>query len=124
MKYSYILALCFLTLAGCSSLSKFLSDNRQHLAHLEAGMSKGEVHAIMGQESARNYNNPYRTAMYPREDGKRVDVFYYWTDGSVSQGISDNELTPVVFVDGKVVGWGREFWSEFVTKYEVRIKTQ
>lgn len=110
--------------AGCTSLGTFISENRQNLSRLNPGMTKDEIHAIMGQKIVRSYNNPYRTALYPASDGTRVDVFYYWTDGTAIDGISDKELTPVVFNNGRVVGWGREFWSEYVQKIELRIKSQ
>lgn len=67
-------------------------------------------------------SNPHRTAMQIGKDGAPIEVFYYWTDGTFVDGIQDSELTPVVFVNGKVVGWGREFWMEYVRKYEIRMR--
>jgi hypothetical protein len=97
-------------------------NNRQNLAKLNYGMTDSEVTAIMGTETFKSRNNPYRTAMFRNNDGKQINVWYYWTD---QRGYRDDEkLTPVVFSDGKVIGWGREFWSEFVTKYEIRIKSE
>jgi hypothetical protein len=124
MKHKCVVALCLVFMFGCSSAGRMLFENRQNLSNLSPGMSKVEVHTVMGQQPVRNFNNPYRTAMYIGKDGKPVETFYYWTDGNQSNGIADNELTPVVFVDGKVIGWGREFWTEFVTKYELRTKTE
>ena len=109
-------------LAACTS--SFLKANRENLARLEFGMTKEQAHAVMGREGVKNYNNPYRTAMFMGKDGRPVEVFYYWTDHTVEKGVPDRDLTPVVFHDGKVVGWGREFWSEFVNKYEIRIKSE
>lgn len=85
-------------------------------------MTKEEVHEVMGTKSAGPYNNPYRTAMQYDENNEPIEVFYYWTDGSYVGGITDNELTPVVFQNGKVIGWGREFFTEFVQKYEFRFR--
>lgn len=124
MKPLTVIVLCLLLLTSCRGAGEFLFENRQNLSHLAPGLTKVEVHAVMGQEPVRNFNNPYRTAMHFGEDGRVVEVFYYWTDGTLYNGIEDHELTPVVFIDGAVIGWGREFWTEFVTKHEVRIKTE
>lgn len=111
-----------LVLSAC--IGTFIKDNRENLSRLSYGMTKDEVHGVMGREGLRNYNNPYRTAMYMGKDGKPIEVFYHWTDYTVPKGIPDQDLTPVVLRDGKLVGWGREFWSDFVTKYELRIKSE
>ena len=114
-------------LVGCAGgvpggLYEFISENRKNLARLNIGMSKAEVHSIMGQKTVRSFNNPYRTAMKYNKNNEPLEVFYYWTDGLSDDGIQDHELTPVVFVNGKVIGWGREFFSEYINKYEIRIR--
>ncbi len=122
MRNIVIILLLVFVLFGCSSLGTFALENRQNLIKLEYGMTKSEVHSVMGQKTVRSHNNPYRTAMYMSKEGLPIEVFFYWTDRTKSYGVSDNELTPVVFSNGKVVGWGREFWMEFVQKIELRIK--
>jgi len=114
----------FIFLFGCASAGKFIQRNRINLSHLRYGMTKAEVHGVMGQESYGSANNPYRSAMHSGKDGTSIEVFYYWTDGSWRGGITDDELTPVVFSNGALIGWGREFWTEFVNKYELRIKME
>ncbi len=36
--------------------------------------------------------------------------------------ITDDELTPVVFDDGKLIGWGSDFLQVKIQKYEIRIR--
>lgn len=111
-------------LLGCASYSSFTLLNRQNLTQLQLGMTKEQVHEVMGIQTFRKYNNPYRTAMGTKND-EVTEVFYYWTDGTASGGIEDNELTPVVFLNGKVIGWGREFFSEYdVEKIDIRIESE
>jgi len=40
-------------------------------------------------------------------------------------GTADSDFTPVVFrQDGKVIGWGRNFFTKYVERYEINIKNQ
>lgn len=36
--------------------------------------------------------------------------------------ITDDELTPLVFDDGKLMGWGSGFLEVDIQKYEIRIR--
>ena len=115
-----LLALCAVLAGSCAG--RVTLRNRQNLTRLNHGMSKDQVHAVMGRDVRRGVNNPYRTAMYMDKEGHPVEVFYYWTDGSLAGGIDDEELTPLVFRDGMLMGWGRAFWSDFVSKYDLRVQ--
>jgi hypothetical protein len=123
MKAIIVSLLLSLTLSGCiGSLGRSVARNRNNLTLIEYGMTKEQVHSVMGQKSSRAYSNPQRTAMRVDEKGNHVEIFYYWTDGSARNGIQDSELTPIVFQNGKVIGWGREFFMEFVEKHEIRYR--
>jgi hypothetical protein len=100
-----------LLLSGCLG-AKFISQNRSNIALLSVGISKEDVHRIMGQKISRYYSNPYSSNMFI-SNGKTVEVLKYWTDGDRGDGIQEGELTPVILVNGIVVGWGRDFWSQF-----------
>ena len=40
-------------------------------------------------------------------------------------GTADSDFTPVVFDEkGKLVGWGRNFFTEHVKRYEIKIKKE
>ncbi len=114
MRNVILSALLSCVLYGCAvGLGSFVAANRHNLAEVQYGMTPEQVHAVMGQQTVRKrYGNPFRTAMHRDENDEPVDVFYYWTDGSALDGIQDNELTPVVFRSGHVIGWGREFFAE------------
>lgn len=113
-RFVLLIAIGIITACAHESLGTFIGDNRQKLMNLAPGMTKERVNSVMGQNKVRSYANPYRTALTQAPDGALMEVYYYWTDGTALDGIQDYELTPVVFNNGKVVGWGREFWSEYV----------
>ena len=107
-----VLCTTMLILAGCSGLSQVRADNRERLNTLSAGMSKQEILDTMGTETIEAQGsvitNPYRTEMH-RFDGHVVEVLLYYTDIQRKDGaITDNELTPLVLIDGELDGWG---WS-------------
>lgn len=90
--------------------SKILRNNNNLMA-MKIGMTEEQALQHMGQpERSEGYKCGsawlYRTAM---------------TSGIY--GIADSDFTPVVFDEnGKLVGWGRNFFAEYVKRYEIRVK--
>lgn len=120
--------LCCLLLAGCASLDSARATNREHLNALSVGMSRADVLRVMGtktittRERPKTVTNPYRTESY-ESHGQRIEVVYYYTDLKRADGaITDDELTPIVLVDGKVDGWGWGYWQDLVQRYELRVR--
>lgn len=130
-----------LFLMGCTALfytpQDLMSNNRTHLSSLHVGMTKDEATTIMGTEGKSNclalgplftcmsselINNPYRTTGFKMDD-KAYDVLYYWTDVKKrDDAITDDELTPLIFENGKLIGWGRELVDSTLKKYELRVR--
>lgn len=125
MKKLGVLLVMAMFLAGCATLtvSKLTAKNRMSLVHLSAGMSKQEVLAIMGtgisaytcedavSKACREVtiNNPYRTEM-TESSGKASEVYYYLTDlKNKNCEVEEDELTPLAFENGKLIGWGKNF---------------
>ena len=82
-------------------------------------MRKDTIMALMGMEPAKGVflwiDNPYRTEVLTGKDGKTYEVLYYYTDlNARDDKITDDELTPVVLQDGKLVGWGYPFLNQRV----------
>ena len=96
-----------------NTLQSTINENNEKLLRMKIGISQEDVLQLMGKpESSEGYAWGsawlYRTAM---------------TSGIY--GTADSDFTPVVFgQDGKVVGWGRNFFTEHVKKYEISIKNQ
>jgi hypothetical protein len=88
---------------------------REALGRLRLGMTREEVDAVMGTDatwlgSAVGWiSRPFKTGSYRSADGEVVLLHYYTDVKKRDDIVQDDELTPVVLVDGKVVGWGRDF---------------
>lgn len=96
-----------------NSVQSDISRNNKNLMSLRTGMTQEQVVQHMGQpERSEGYQWGaawlYRTAM---------------TSGIY--GTADSDFTPVVFDEnGKLVGWGRNFFAEHVKRYEIKLKKE
>jgi len=120
---SLVLVVSLTVLSGCSGLSQVRADNREKLNDLSAGMSKQEVLDTMGTERIEAQGsvitNPYRTEMH-RSHGHTIELLLYYTDIQKQDGaITDNELTPLVVIDGELDGWGWSHWKDVKNKYGI-----
>lgn len=95
------------TVSSCSSMPwNEAKRNIENSKRLRVGMTKAEVLDVMGDPvSDETFSTP--------------DVWFYfvqsvWTDGLTNR----NECMPLVFEEGKLVGWGNPFY----TKYRVEKK--
>jgi hypothetical protein len=87
-------------LAGCGVIYDFQVgwDSAKYTAHimkLRMGMSREDVLATMGQPEKREAHG-------------RLEFLIYRTDNSHTEKM---DFTPVALVDGKVTGWGRNFYG-------------
>ena len=142
MKKLLVVLLC-LWLVGCATYSGIRNKNRENINRLSLGMSKQEVSDIMGTETVtatpglmagvvslgasnmanEKISNPYKTEVLTTEEGKTLEVLYYYTDVQSRDGaLTDDELTPVILEDNKVIGWGRSFLDKNIDKHELRIR--
>jgi hypothetical protein len=114
--------------------AQFRIDNQQHLRMLTPGMTKDVVLATMGIAPVsrclratggichefETIDNPYRRSYFDA-DRKRYEVLYYYTDDQKrdlryyyqelkrqESELGDDQLTPVLLEDGKLVGWGKD----------------
>lgn len=129
MLFRLVLFSLLAALAGCSTLmvdplEQLRNHNKQNLAKVAPGMTRMEVESVMGHEHAGGglpevvfgrvqylrAKNPMREETVRGADGADYLVLYYYTDTKqLDDRITDDELTPVVFRDGKVVGVGYPF---------------
>jgi hypothetical protein len=121
--------------AGCSNgierqsseIVELMQQNQSVVSsRLNIGMTEPEVRAafvdrvargVLGKDKGVFYvNNPYRTeTVYCQE--QTAKVLWYYTSVKCDNGqIDQNELTPIFFVDGKLVGWGSRFYDQYCKK--------
>lgn len=101
--------------------------NRGNLKKLSVGMTKEQAMAAMGTRTFRDEDdddflvpNPYRSESYQALDGTMYELLSYYTDLNESDGRLDkDEMTPLIFENGKLIGWG---WV-FVDKLDMRHAT-
>jgi len=95
------------TLAACDR-----DDSR--LEHLTVAISKDSVLKVMGQAPKRL--DPYLT------EGRYIEAMYYPRRGKADpESGKDRNMAPVIVVDGKLVGWGWDFWDSTASRYKIRV---
>ena len=88
-----------LSAISCTSPGKIRERNRNNLSRLTLDMSRQQVLTVM--------KRPYRSETLSLSSGKRLELLYYHTDLKTPDGaVTDDELTPVVLIEDKVIGWG------------------
>jgi hypothetical protein len=112
-------------------VERLRDSNRRKLAQVVAEMPRGEVDKLMGNDKAGGgvvdvlhgrmqhlqARNPMREELVTGVDGLVYEVVYYYTDlRQRDNRITDDELTPVVYRDGRVAGVGHGFLNERAAK--------
>ncbi len=123
MKLNFLLLVAVL-LTGCSSLylepgELLRTENAANIKKLTVGMSQATVVELMGREPAKGLfywiENPYRSETLTDKDGKSYEILYYYSElKQRDDKVTDDELTPLVFEDGKLIGWGYPFLDQKV----------
>ena len=131
-----LIGLLCLGFMGCNTTSiyqKTASENKANLIKISIGMTKEEVLKIMGTAPKKgNYwIDEYAVVENPSKsetvEGKEAtfEVIYYFTSAIEERGRWNrsepryDELTPLLFKDGKLAGWGADFVKENVPNYEL-----
>lgn len=140
MKKIAVIFILFMLSAGCtSSLDRVRAANRRNLLKLSVGMTKEQALSTMGHKKGGGrfgeptVNSPYKSeillvraepAVARQGKDKTFEVLYYYTDinnviyAANPAAVSDDELTPLVFDNGKLVGWGASFLED-IKKYKI-----
>jgi hypothetical protein len=124
-------------LAGCSNLvidsfEKLREDNKRHIAQLSVGMSRADVEQLLGRAKVGGSlfdaihgriqyqvaQNPMREEHVRGSDGIDYEVLFYYTElRTRDDKITDDEMTPLVFRDGRIAGIGYGFLGQRVARY-------
>ena len=124
-----------LLLSGCVTYDDFdymryqslANHNRAKLISLEPGMTKKEVLDLMGTRTGHySYliSNPMRVSLFSiKEDN--ITIIYYFTKNphnTYKAKVTFARLTPLVLLNGKLIGWGEEALRRAESKYDLTIK--
>ena len=104
MKNIIIFLMIGLFLVGCTEWDR----NREHLNNIDTGMSKDQVLQIMGK--------PYR-----REAQGQTEWWLYRTEFKNYDSAESDYITPLVFENNKLIGWGKNYWTTKEQKYDIKI---
>ena len=86
------------------------------MGHEQAGGGLPEV--VFGRVQYLKARNPMREETVAGSDGAEYLVLFYYTDvRERDDRITDDELTPVAFRDGKVAGVGYGFLAPRAARY-------
>ena len=112
--------LCVL-IAGCSSpLDRVRKTNRKRILKLSAGMTRKEAMKVMGKSAGGglfgepSVKSPYKSETL-QSNARSFELLYYYTDINSRIHISnpgtirDEDLTPLVFENDILIGWGKTF---------------
>jgi len=145
MKKALLLFLFLVLETGCTSNSAYIrvtgdkpikmhieemrAINNSRLQKISLGMKKQKVLEIMGRKTFYQRNpytlvpNPYRVESSRTEAGKNYEIVFYYTDIKKQDGaLTDDELTPLVFENGILIGWGWLFVEDKTKKLRIEIR--
>ena len=112
---------------GCAGpYYDFADATRLRISKLSPNMSKQDVISIMGSEDLSQIGGaripkPFRTSMYQKA-GDVIEIYFYYTQLRQEDArITDDELTPLVFINGKLDSWGWESWVEKAKRYDINV---
>lgn len=92
-----------------NSPSAIASANTARLQRLNLGISEAQAIAIMGESGGglnHDIRNPFRVER-AAAGGNEAAVLFYYTKCNPDGRTSEDELTPVVFINDKMIGYGR-----------------
>ena len=105
-----LLMVVAVVLVGCGAVkATHIKKNNANLASLTIGMTKAQVLGIMGP--------PKTTEAYETNSGGSLEYFMYETDysqGPLAVDAIVTRITPVCIIDGKLKGWGRNFYDDTI----------
>ena len=123
-------------LSGCVTYDDFdymryqslAQHNRSNLISLEPGMTKKEVLDLMGTRTgyhSKLINNPLAVSLFSiKEDN--ITIIYYFTKNPNNSyevwNLGFHHMTPLVLLNGKLIGWGEESLRRAQDKYDLTIK--
>ena len=98
---------------GTASIRGIVKNNNANMARLNVGMTKAQVLEVMGPVG--------KTEAYETKTGGTLEFLMYRTkvahadsDGWDEELATDKHWTPVCIIDGKVKGWGRNFYDDTI----------
>lgn len=111
MKRLVLFVVVAVLLCSCSAINR----NNQNIVNLKVSMTQDEVVQIMG--------TPAVSESYEAVGGERVAILYYRTEKKATTVVSvKDECTPIVFINGKLIGWGDRLLTTNINMLRAKTK--
>jgi hypothetical protein len=112
-----LLMLMAVVMVGCSTppSAGLVKENNANMAKLSVGITKTQVLEIMGPAG--------KTEGYETKSGGFMEFLFYRTQVAdmrghphflQEEGVTDKHWTPICIIDGKLKGWGRNFYDDTI----------
>lgn len=114
----------FVTLiAAVSTLAAVAACGDSRVRQLDVGMSKDSMLKILAADAPAGDTLPfvYKHTQY-LADGQIFDLYFYDPQNReplTNPEVTDNELTPLVVIDGKLAGTGWGYMDQVTDKYRL-----
>ena len=110
MKKLVIIITLAVIISGCVE-----ERNRKNLNQLEVGITRVQVLEIMGEPYRREAQGNNEWLLYPTELKSSRGVMGF-------PDLAESEwLTPLLLKEGKLKGWGQNYWTTKEQKFDVKI---
>ncbi len=101
-------------------INKVRDQNCANLEKLSLGITKNETLEIMGNSKIEclagkepvTVSQPFKSETKGWENQEYEILYYYTHVKQKDRQITDDELTPIIFNSGKLIGWGWNFYEE------------
>ena len=115
-KTIFLITTTLFIFAGCTTAgaikNDIAKDNRKSLMKIEVGMTKKQIINIFGEADNDRFSNPFKREVKTLSNGKIQEALFFITS-VIPDGLdTDDEMTPVILIDNKVIGWGWSFYKE------------
>ena len=96
-----------LVMTGCTApVLGLVKKNNANMAKLKTGMATEQVIEVMGPAD--------KTEAYEVKSGGTMMFLFYRTQIDYNFNLQDKHWTPVCIVDGKLKGWGRNYYDDII----------
>ena len=115
-----VIGLFFTACAGINK-ANLAKKNRPVLMKIDVGMNKKDIVTLFGDSGVEDMPNPYKREVFTKSNGDILEALFFITE-HIPDGItSDTELTPIMLLNKKVIGWGWSFYSKSKNDVEINI---
>ena len=134
-----VVALISSSLVGCAqTVADVALQNRATINQLSLGMDREQVDRVMGPATVKvravgpfsntQITNPHKTEAVRGKAGDTIEVRYYPTEVLHGEhddefSFTEDELTPLVFRDRQLLGWGWNLLFENVDRTQLHYRS-